>query len=145
MPQFILNEDAIDSHPYHGLNDFAKGYVEAMFFTNGDMCDDDEGRLNSIGVEGLTARSIENIAADCANFEEEAADILDEVTAGASSYDMRRAGNDFWFTRQGHGTGFWDRTELQFDDVNFGGILSKIAKTFGEVYVEIGDDGLINY
>ena len=32
-----------------------------------------------------------------------------------SGYCEEQAGRDFWFTRQGHGAGFWDREELRRD------------------------------
>lgn len=38
MPEFTLNSDA--------LPEFTKGYVEALFFTNGDTGADDEDKLN---------------------------------------------------------------------------------------------------
>lgn len=40
MPEFCLNESARTAHPFYALSDFAKGYVEAMFFTNGDTGDE---------------------------------------------------------------------------------------------------------
>ncbi len=138
MPQFELNADRYGKHPFYKLDDFAKGYVEAMFFTDCDTGrEEDEGKANELGVEKITHASILAIAADCAAFQQQAADILDEVTAGASEYDMTRAGNDFWFTRQGHGVGFWDREELKFEDRDFGEELTKIARSFGEAYPEI--------
>ena len=37
MPKFTLNKPARKTppHAYYGLDEFAQGYVEAMFFTNG--------------------------------------------------------------------------------------------------------------
>lgn len=42
-------------------------------------------------------------------------------------------GHDFWLTRQGHGTGFWDRKELP---EALGEKLTEIAKAFGEASPE---------
>jgi len=81
----------------------------------------------------------------------------------ADSYDDEQAGRDFWFTRQGHGVGFWDRKALEVDlfpDINpapglggwrvwdenreqgpcagsIGDGLSDAAKAIGETYCEI--------
>lgn len=33
-------------------------------------------------------------------------------------YDAERFGHDFWLTRNGHGTGFWDRDELAVPTAN---------------------------
>ena len=38
MPEFTLNSDA----RFEALPEFTKGYVEALFFTNGDTGADDE-------------------------------------------------------------------------------------------------------
>ena len=41
-------------------------------------------------------------------------------------YDSTRAGNDLWLTSQGHGVGFWDRSEL--DDGDLGDKLTAICQ-----------------
>lgn len=46
--------------------------------------------------------------------------------------------HDFWLTRNGHGSGFWDG-----DYGHIGDQLTAIAKTFGNVDLYVGDDGLI--
>lgn len=33
------------------------------------------------------------------------------------AYDETQAGRDYWFTRNGHGVGFWDREQLRVDDI----------------------------
>lgn len=44
-----------------------------------------------------------------------------------------QAGHDFWLTRQGHGTGFWDREEIygKYTD-----ILTENSKWYGEVWYD---------
>ena len=49
------------------------------------------------------------------------------------------AGHDFWLTRNGHGAGFWDGDYPE----PIGEKLTEISKTFGEVYIYVGDDGEI--
>jgi hypothetical protein len=120
MPQFILNEPSSAQHPFYSLNDFARGYVEAMFFTNCDSDHSDEDKANDLGVERLTRDSIASIKADCDAF------ISYIMPDGCSvqqwlnhiddyDYDDAQAGRDFWFTRQRHGVGFWNRKELYID------------------------------
>jgi hypothetical protein len=142
MPEFILNtppgpreiraaaiangdraSKARQPHPFHDLDCLAQGYVEAMFFTNGDIGDERENLLNEWGVACLTPDSVAAIARDCAAFEKTVAadgrtvrEILDSV---ADRYDDSQAGADFWFTRQGHGVGFWSRRELESDDSEY--------------------------
>jgi hypothetical protein len=50
------------------------------------------------------------------------------------AWTPEQAGHDFWLTRNGHGSGFWDR-QLEGGDV-----LTAIAKTFGELGVYVPDD-----
>jgi hypothetical protein len=52
--------------------------------------------------------------------------------------DTEQAGHDFILSRNGHGTGFWDRGNG--DD---GEELHKWAKTFGTMSLHVGDDGFL--
>jgi hypothetical protein len=73
------------------------------------------------------------MVADCAKFQkEQAANLVD--------YPTVRAGHDFWLTRNGHGSGFWENdfgTEEQCE------ALDKACKSFGEFNLYPGDDGRI--
>ena len=116
MPQFHLNTPPRSKHPYYALDEFAKGYIEAMFFTNCDTGDDkDEWKANNLGVERLTHKSVARIKADCEAFQKAAAPLLVIAYGPMSGYSEEQAGRDFWFTRQGHGVGFWSRDELNRD------------------------------
>ena len=115
MPEFILNRKASRLHPFYALDAFEKGYIEAMFFTNGDIGDEREDLLNDLGVERLTRAAVKSIKADCAQFQKAAAPLLALALASMSGYCEEQAGRDFWLTRQGHGAGFWGRGELSVD------------------------------
>lgn len=52
--------------------------------------------------------------------------------------DPLQAGHDFILSRNGHGTGFWDRSNGDVGDE-----LHKWAKTFGSIELYVGDDGLL--
>ena len=107
MPEFTLNSDA----RFEALPEFTKGYVEALFFTNGDTGADDEDKLNRLGTARLTAEALRSIRATCAAFEQTHADLL-TAAYEHPGYGPREAGRDLWFTRQGHGTGCWDRRRI---------------------------------
>jgi hypothetical protein len=127
MPEFLLDTAHRGSHP--------RGYVEAMFFTNGDTGDEREFYLNELGTERLTRAAVKDIKKDCDAF-------LGHIMPDGcfvrqwldrfEDYDDAQAGRDFWFTRQGHGAGFWDRDQLK----ESGEALSVAARAFGEAYVE---------
>jgi len=141
MPQFILNENADTSSIM--LDDFTHGYIEAMFFTNGDTGDDDETSLNDLGVAAITKESMASIKADCARFVGDAATLLEEAID--RGYSLEQAGRDFWFTRQNHGVGFWDREELNGDETktDLGEKLTETAHKFGEACVCVCGDEII--
>lgn len=141
MPEFILNDDTRAGHPYAALNDFAKGYVEAMFFTNGDTGDDRENLLNDWGVECLTIDAVADIAKDCAAFWDANAPDLENAEAlvpgsewlrhAKDHLDARRLGHLFWYARQGHGVGFTDDGNAECLKR-----LQDAARKFGNAYVE---------
>jgi hypothetical protein len=167
MSQFILNDSAPRTHAFYALDKFARSYVEAMFFTNGDTSDDNENRLNDMGVERLTRASVTAIKRDCDAFKQtimpDGCFLLQWLARIEDDYSIEQAGCDFWFTRQGHGVGFWDRKELdndagyyfaerqapaqwgdktkrQFMAVNgksYGDHFTDAARAMGETYVEI--------
>ncbi len=56
--------------------------------------------------------------------------------SGATASDL--FGHDFWLTRNGHGTGFWDR-----DLGDLGDALTNLAHGMGECDMYIGDDGML--
>jgi hypothetical protein len=142
MPQFMLNRSpyvngepgkAGKVHPFYSLDTFAKGYVEAMFFTNGDTGDERENLLNDWGVERLTRSAVDSIRAYCARFVANNEAALSEAY-GREDYSEEQAGRDLWFTAQGHGVGFWDRKQLEGDGLD--GRLTEAARKMGESYVE---------
>jgi hypothetical protein len=57
-------------------------------------------------------------------------------------YGYTYAGHDFWFTRNGHGAGFWDRVEL--GDGRVGERLTVAARAFNSVDAYEGDDHMIH-
>ena len=110
MPPFVLNRPQWwpkDAPVDEDLRDFAHAYIEAMFFTNGDDGDDDEFSLSRLGAERLTKGAKLKIISDCDKF---LCRMARDVIA-ASPGDFEQAGHDFWFTRQGHGVGFWSRDD----------------------------------
>lgn len=65
-------------------------------------------------------------------------DVLCMLRAGG--WTPEQAGHDLWLTRNGHGTGFWDRDRKV---EKLGELLSNYAERMGEQYVVVGDDGWI--
>lgn len=109
MPQFILDTGTEEAQAaYAALDAFTRGYIEAMFFTS-DLLPH-LGELEHITTADLAPSTLEQIKVDCAKFQEEnKATLALAYSYAPVEYDEIRAGRDFWYTRNGHGTGFWDR------------------------------------
>lgn len=90
------------------LDAFARHYLFAALWT--DIAPDHAHMtLADIDVE-----SIEKAARDCADFQNDAAELLFRIYPKYVPYPdaptpQCAAGHDFHFTRNGHGVGFWDR------------------------------------
>lgn len=122
--------------------DFAKlplivqGYLKAVFWT--DASPDAEEELRDMGYSDLAPEALQSVVSECQKFEAQAAQLL-TLAYGRDGYSEERAGHDFWLTRNHHGTGFWDRDELDADGL--GDKLTKVAHSFGDVCLVVGDDG----
>lgn len=119
------------------LRAFIAGYFEALYFAESATGNDGEEIDNLAGYE-LSATAKDEGEQACARFLDWHGEKVNLAIAGSDDYDHTQAGRDLWFTRQGHGVGFWDRgLGMVGDD------LSDAARSFGEVHVFINDDGLI--
>ncbi len=138
MPEFILDHgDSESALKFKHLDVFTQGYIEAMFFTStGNMEDED---LEDASVGELAPSTWIDILEDCKDFQESFADDLAEACdQDKANYDMEAAGRDFWYTRNHHGVGYWDRG---LGDI--GRKLTDMAHPYGEVDLYRGDDGLL--
>lgn len=106
------------------LETFVHGYIEAMLFA--DCGEEDQPPADYLALsDDLQSRA----TADCESF-------LWRTYYFIDADDMGRAGNYFWYTRNGHGVGFWDGSWPKYGDT-----LDGTAKTYGPVDVYTGDDG----
>ena len=62
-----------------------------------------------------------------------------------STMDAEQIGHDFWLTRNGHGSGFWDRQYDNDQAGTLGARLSAVAEEFVHLDVVMGDDGKIYF
>ena len=120
MPEFI------PQHTPHNLDAFTKGYLEAAEW----LLPEDVDRNT---ITGFHPDTIAKAKADCEKFmRDNRADLVRyfEISERPKSH----AGHDFWLSRVGAGTGFWDRGK----DPVFQK-LEAAAKTFPEVSIVAGD------
>ena len=143
MPEFIRDKgSAADAARFNELPGFVRGYIEAAYFTNTGTGDDAESGLQDASFGELSGEALAQACDTCAAFQTRAAGLL-ALAYTRDGYDDEAAGRDFWYTRNGHGVGYWDRDALAFDSL--GEKLSSIARNFGSVDLYRGDDGLIYF
>lgn len=122
---------------FAGLNDFARGYITAAFWTFDDEAPSGDysqsGRPEELYGQ-LADKALEAMLADCLRFQSEQGGHL-----RLSGMKDSEAGHCLWLTRNHHGSGFWDSDipESQQD------ALTKAAHAFGERSLYYGDDGQI--
>lgn len=78
-------------------------YIEAVYFTDTGDCDQPPADAE------LTAACRARAHLDCRNFYRA---LTCEVWVYLPPLDWVQIGHDLWFTRNGHGVGFWSRPEI---------------------------------
>lgn len=143
MPKSILDHGSPEAmKQFAALDSFTQGYIEAMFFTSEGVDNDcepgHENDLADISFNDMAPESIAAVAEECAAFQLDNATLLGrayELGEAQSCYDETRAGHDYWYTRNGHGTGYWDR--------GLGEVGEQLAEAtrYSARYLYRGDDG----
>lgn len=133
---------AFDKHMYPDLevpepidiDGAVSGYIECLFWTetDGDEQLDANHEESELTDEARTA-----MATDVRNFIEGCQSDRPTVFNGM---DAGQIGHDFALTRNGHGTGFWDRGLGER-----GTWLSAQAKPYREARLEVWGDGHVHY
>jgi len=164
MPEFILDTSGavqcdertrFENTKWRDLDAFTQGYIEALFFTScaagyamqtvraslaayESMIEDGGTVPEDAGFADLAPEALATILQDCQSFKLACVHVQPLMGEGDMP-DEAQAGRDFWYTRNGHGCGFWDGDwpEPWADD------LDKAAKAFGEVDAYLGDDGKV--
>lgn len=133
------------------LDEFVTNYIAAMLFSSSD--ENDEPLDRNYDADDIADEAMEKIRSDCLEFlndpngggmialvEQLEADGREGHTRGSpDDTPTTHAGRDFWYTRVGHGCGFWDGDWRR----GIGRRLDKLAGRFGEVWPCVGDDDKI--
>ena len=115
------------------LNPMVKHYLITLLWSTND----NEGNPldDKSSIEDISEEGIEMAIKDCEDFKSKVKDeILDR-------YDDSSLGHDFFLTRNGHGSGFWDGDYGKED----GDILTEISNSFNKIDAYRGDDGKIYF
>jgi hypothetical protein len=134
MPEFIA--DFIPD----GLDDFTSGYLQCAEFCNqDDWNDSDESGNRWEEVQGWSERAITTATRDCAKFQADNAALLESYYA-ESGRTEESAGNDFWYSRNGHGVGFFDRGKADCFES-----LQESARCWPDVDMYVSDSGELEF
>jgi len=120
----------------HGieLNDFTVAYLVCALWSSMDNDDNPLDLEHDLG--DLSKEAVQSAKDDCDSFLSANAEII--LTETPDEYDNEQAGHDFWLTRNGHGSGFWDRGIGEA-----GKKLTDSAHSFGECNLYLGDDNVV--
>ena len=101
------------------LDTFTRAYLHAAAFTEDPH--PGQGEYPEPAIEDFDPVFLARAIADCQSFQTACWDWIAD--------DIDHAGRDFWYTRNGHGCGFWDG---DWDEPS-AGLLTQAAKVYGEV------------
>lgn len=151
MPEFILNTEGAGG-PWESLDAFTQGFIATAFFC--EVSQISKGEWNQLEIQESildgtsdgsipSDASVADISRDsfcdvvnfCQAFQERAKDLLSK-SYNRAGYSEERAGSDLYFTYAGHGVGYWDRSELDEDEL--GNKLSSICG-YGAINLYVGD------
>jgi hypothetical protein len=115
------------------FNTIVNAYIEALYFA--DTGEDGQPDHDA----ELAPETVERIKHDVEQFLSVAP--MNKIS-GLGDWTWDLVGHDLYFTRQGHGTGFWDRAD-SYGSKLVTEQLTRIAEHLGHVDYYQGDDGLI--
>ena len=101
-------------------SEFISAYFEAVYFTETGGFDDGQPPHDADLDDDFRKECI----VDCMSFFQRSRPWL-------SDNQIAQAGHDFWLTRNGHGTGFWDKENI-YPQAE---LLTKLAESYGGAYV----------
>ena len=166
MPEFILdtsghvrneavsfNSEIAGAHcQWRDLDAFTQGYIEALFFTESEPGatretwdpETQSSLPGDVGFADLAPEALAVIINSCAELQTEAASIIEACAEFSERHwnddPWTRAGRDFWFTRNGHGIGFWETDRWPSPQ---GDALNAASKAAGSMDAYLGDDGRV--
>lgn len=125
------------------LNDFSRAYIIAALWSSTDNLDPNGGNPldKKYTINDIAQETLDKMISDCISFQQKYEELY---TNGGWSDE--EAGHDFWLTRNGHGSGFWDRGYGDPEKEEIGKLLTTASKKYGEYNLYLGDgahDGLI--
>ncbi len=119
------------------LNNFSLAYIGAALATETDNSDPSGGKPldGNYDFDDIEAETFARIIADCKDFQKKYRELYEK-----GGWSDESAGRDFWYTRNGHGTGFWDVGLGDEQKEVVGGKLTQAAKSYGQYDLYLGEE-----
>lgn len=121
---------------------FILAYIECALWSSNDESDESGGEPldANYDITDIAPETLREMISDCCDFMNGEKKLLNRAyqtrTRGYEVYGGETsAGYDFWLTRNGHGTGFWDRGLGEVGEA-----LSKACKPYGGVDLIVCED-----
>lgn len=111
------------------MDNFTKQYLATALWSEVDKETPFDEKFD---LEDISEETKSQAQKDCDLFRLKAGSLLDDL-------DETQVAHDFWLTRNGHGSGFWDGDY----EKELGEKLTALSKEFSEVSLYVGDDGKI--
>ena len=127
------------------FRDFMTAYIECALWSSLDEADDTGGAPldDNYGPEDIHPDSLRDIEAVCRDFYDAWEPVWrGQYTSTGHWGDDAQAGHDFWLTRNGHGTGFWDRHWEGGKEP--GRTITEACRPYGSADIYVGDDGMLH-
>ena len=106
---------------------FSDAYMEAVYFT-------DFGPDSEFDEADLSRETDEHMRQEARSFFRKYSGSIMDYPEG-----LTQAGHDFWYTRNGHGAGFWENAGDPSADK-----LDRASRVYGPVDLYLGDDGEVH-
>lgn len=123
------------------MNVYDYGFQDVLFsmlWAETDHTEENEPLDENFSIDDVTPELKEELESKYKHFLEVAQTILPPDFEP----DWEQFGHDFWLTCKGHGAGFWDREELNYQ--NLGNQLTKVCESIYLPDPYITDDGKIS-
>lgn len=117
---------------------FVRGYIEAAFFT--DSGSDDDGTMKDATFADMPPTVVALAVYDCEEFQDANSEAL---AVYLQTMNEEHAGHDFWLSRNGHGSGFFDRTDKVPREIC--DKLQEACRATRETGLYRGDDGRVYF
>ena len=128
---------------------FLNAYLQTLLWTDTNDCD--EPLEDDYGIEDINARALHEINSDCMDFLElvyadmgvlfDASPNAFRDSQGNTWSQLEQSAHDYALTRNGHGAGYWDRSEDTYGEEVDLKALSELATAMGSMGLYVGDDG----